>query len=150
MKLWNKLVMVGLLLIMGLVVSGMATFARTDNHSLGDADHEVVRVNNTADLLANIGRDNIDLVLAPGVYEIPACPEGVDEAADPTCGQMQQGDNSVLRSDLSLELDQKGVPTGKAHGGAIIDCSGLPPSLEFSCLVAGTAALFATLPFATD
>ena len=40
MKLWNKLVMVGLLLIMGLVVSGMATFARTDNHSLGDVDRE--------------------------------------------------------------------------------------------------------------
>jgi hypothetical protein len=146
MKLWNKFVMVGLLLTMGLIVSGMPTFARTDNHSLGDADREVVRVKNTADLLANIGRDNIDLVLAPKVYEVPACPEEVDEAADPTCGQMQQGDNSVLRSDLSLELDQKGVPTGKAHGGAIIDCSGLPPSaLEFSCLVAGDGSTIRNL-----
>ena len=145
MKLWNKLVMVGLLLIMGLIVSGMTTFAHIDNQSIGDTDREVVRINNIDDLLANIGRDNIDLVLAPGVYEIPACPEGVDEAADPTCGQMQQGDNSVLRSNLSLELDQKGVPTGKAHGGAIIDCSGLPPSLEFSCLVAGDSSTIRNL-----
>ena len=114
---------------------------------LRDDDREFVLVDNTADLLTNIGRDDIDLVLAPGEYVVPACSGGLQqESSDPTCGQMQQGDNSVLRSDLELELDENVVPTGVANGGAVIDCGGLPPSaLEFSCLVAGDGSTIRNL-----
>lgn len=108
---------------------------------------ELVFVDNVDELLENIGRDNIELALAPGEYVIPSCSGGLaQEMSDPTCGQMQQGDNSVLRSDLELELDENGVPTGEASGGAIIDCSGLPPSaFKFSCLVAGDGSTIRNL-----
>ncbi len=106
---------------------------------------EHVLVDNTADLLANIGRDDIELALAPGQYVVPACGEGIEEDS-PTCGQMQQGNNSVLRSDLRLKLDKNGVPTGKTKGGAVIDCGELPFSpLEFSCLVAGDGSTIRNL-----
>jgi hypothetical protein len=72
---------------------------------------------------------------------------------------------------LVLDLDERGVPTGKpgvdgceqipAEGpsdGAVIDCSGLPPSrLQYSCLVAGDQSAISNLticngapPFCTD
>jgi hypothetical protein len=109
-----------------------------------DDDREFVLVNNTADLLENIGRDNIELYLAPGDYVLQSCSGGLDESS-PTCGQMQQGDNSVLRSDLELDLDYNGVPTGMANGGAIIDCSPLPPSDLKSCIVAGDGSTIRNL-----
>jgi hypothetical protein len=110
-----------------------------------------IQVDNSADLRRYIGWDGIDLMLAGtstdtyadpslnGRYVLTPCDGGEEqERGSAPCGQLEQGDHSTLRSDLRLELDRQGAPTGRASGGAVIDCSGLPSSpVEFSCVVAG-------------
>ena len=151
---WLGVGIVGVvLLVLGVLsTKGVATMAMEDFGPAvvsADSESEVVLVDNIADLLANIGRDNIELIVAAqstdpgGAYVVPVCPKGVDEVSDPSCGQMQQGDDSVLRSTLELDLDENGVPTSATPevvltAGAVIDCSDLPASgLRLSCLVAG-------------
>lgn len=135
MRKGNLIINFGRIMLIPLLFFTLSTtvFAGTHNN------RTIVQVDNVNDLLENIRRDDIELVLEPGVYVIPSCPGGLaQEISDPSCGQMQQGDNSVLKSDLILKVDKNGVPTGRANGGAIIDCSGLPPSaVKYSCLVAG-------------
>ena len=166
MKLLNRFAMVGLLLIMALAVSVTATFARIENSTISDVsfvnvydddDREVVWVNNTADLLDNIGRDDVEIYLAPqstdegGRYVIPACPPEVDEYADPTCGVLIQGNNAVLESSLDLAQDEQGVPYPDAElliQGAVIDCSELPfgpNQLLASCLIPGDGSVIRKL-----
>ena len=143
MKKKNLIINLIRMMLIPVMLFTLSTTLLADNGK----NREFVLVDNIDDLLENIGRDNIELALAPGEYIIPSCSGGLaQEMSDPTCGQMQQGDNSVLSSDLELELDDNGVPTGEANGGAVIDCSGLPPSaFKFSCLVAGDGSTIRNL-----
>ena len=65
-----------LLLALGVLsTAGVATMGVEDVGPAvvsANGDREDVLVDNTADLLANIGRDNIELALAPGEYVVPA------------------------------------------------------------------------------
>lgn len=123
-------------------------------------DPEVVEVDNVDSLHANIGRNNVDIVMAPGRYVLSACPVGVDEWSSAACGQIEQGQCSVLRSSLRLAAGAHRVPFGPnpevSHcdaipaetwvDGAVIDCSALPPSAqEFSCVVAGRQSTISSL-----
>jgi hypothetical protein len=121
------------------------------------AAREQVLVDSVADLLENIGRDDVEIYLAPqstdegGRYVIPACPPEVDEYADPTCGVLIQGNNAVLESSLDLAQDEQGVPYPDAEllsQGAVIDCSELPfgpNQLLASCLIPGDGSVIRKL-----
>jgi hypothetical protein len=107
---------------------------RADADSCGA--REVVEVSDVAGLLANIGRDHVDVRLAPGPYVLADCRRSADEWSASDCGQLRQGDCSILSSDLQLAADANGVPvssgtifpscgsipTGGVGEGAVIDC----------------------------
>ena len=121
-------------------------------------EREVVEVSDVASLVANIERDQVEIVMAPGRYALSACPPGVSEWSASACGQLEQGQCSVLRSSLDLPITAHRVPVGPGPevpscdaipaattaDGAVIDCSALPASAqELSCVVAGRLSAIA-------
>jgi hypothetical protein len=133
---------------------GIAILVVSVSGSDAQSTRETIKISATEELLANIGKDNVELVLATistdvyddaemnGRYVLSPCPDGEEqERGSSPCGQLEQGSDSVLRGEMALEFDSEGVPTREAVPGAIIDCSALPPSpLEFSCLRMGNGS----------
>jgi hypothetical protein len=69
-------------------------------------------------------RDNVEIVLEPGVFSLEEKSPGGD--VRPFGGSLVLGDNTILRSTLDLPLNEDGVPTGQdpCPDGEVSDCSG--------------------------
>ena len=71
---------------------------------------QILPIDNTADLVKSIHRNDVWIVLAPtstdtyddpsldGLYVLSPCNGGVLQERSAPCGQLDQGDNSILRA----------------------------------------------------